>query len=139
MTRKDCFLLPFIDQMLKRLTSYAYYCFLDGSSDYNQIRIASENEEKTMFTCPFGAFAYCCMPFGLCNAPIYFWRCMVSIFLDTIERFLEVFMDDFSMFGSNFDECIHHLFLVLQRCREMTNVKMLLFSLMMIVLVLLKS
>ena len=69
MTRKDHFPLPFIDQMLERLVGHAYYCFLDGYSGYNQISIAPEDQEKTTFTCPLGTFAYCRMPFGLCNAP----------------------------------------------------------------------
>ena len=49
------------------------------------------------------------MPFGLCNAPATFQRCMLSIFSDMVERFLEVFMDDFSVFGDSFDQCLHHL------------------------------
>ncbi|KAB2632567.1 hypothetical protein D8674_028814 [Pyrus ussuriensis x Pyrus communis] len=85
---------------------------------YNQIAIAPEDQEKTTFTCPFGTFAYRRMPFGLCNAPATFQRCMLAIFSDMVERFIEVFMDDFSVFGSSFDECLNHLSLVLQRCQE---------------------
>jgi len=68
-TRKDHFPLPFMDQMLERLTGKAYYCFLDGYLGYNQIIVNPEDQEKTAFTCPFGIFAYRKMPFGLCNAP----------------------------------------------------------------------
>ena len=71
-TRKDHFPLPFIDQMLERLSGKLYYCFLDGFSGYFQIPIAPEDQEKTTFTCPFGTFAYRRMPFGLCNAPATF-------------------------------------------------------------------
>ncbi|XP_058755152.1 uncharacterized protein LOC131628322 [Vicia villosa] len=63
-TRKDHFLLPFIDQMLERLAGHDYYCFLDGYSGYNQIAVAPEDQEKTAFTCPFGIFAYRRMSFG---------------------------------------------------------------------------
>ena len=80
-TRKDHFSLSFIDQMLERLAGLEYYCFLDGYSGYNQIPIAPEDQEKTTFTCPFGTFAYRRMPFGLCNAPATFQRCMLSLFL----------------------------------------------------------
>jgi len=117
-TCKDHFPLPFIDQMLERLAGHSYYCFLDGYSGYFQIAIAPEDQEKTTFTCPFGTFAYRRMPFGLCNAPATFQRCMVSIFSDYIEHIIEVFMDDFTVYGDSFDNCLHNLTLVLQRCIE---------------------
>ena len=104
--------------MLERLAGYAFYCFLDGYSGYNQIVIAPEDQEKTTFTCPFGTFAYRRMPFGLCNAPATFQRCMMSIFSDYVEKIIEVFMDDFSVFGDSFDGCLHNLSLILKRCVE---------------------
>ncbi|GJV75309.1 hypothetical protein Tco_1506893 [Tanacetum coccineum] len=67
-TRKDHFPLPFMDKMLERLAGNEYYCFLDGFSEYFQIPIDPQDQEKTTFTCPYGTFAYRCMPFGLCNA-----------------------------------------------------------------------
>ncbi|KAI5336096.1 hypothetical protein L3X38_026230 [Prunus dulcis] len=112
-TRKDHFPLLFIDQMLERLAGHAYYCFLYGYSGYNQIPIAPEDQEKTTFTCPFGTFSYR-MPFGLCNTPATFQPCMMSIFSDMVECFIEVFMDNFSVFGSSFDYCLSNLALVLQ-------------------------
>jgi hypothetical protein len=117
-TRKDHFPLPFIDQMVERLAGHEYYCFLDGYYGYNQVPVDPEDQEKKTFTRPFGTFAYRRMPFGLCNAPVTFQRCMISIFSDMVERFLEVFMDDFSVFGSSFEECLHHLTLVLVRYKE---------------------
>nr|GEY07814.1 reverse transcriptase domain-containing protein [Tanacetum cinerariifolium] len=97
-TRKDHFSLPFMDQMLKRLARNQYYCFLDGFSGYFQIPIDPKDQEKTIFTCPYGTFAYRCMFFGLCNAPGTFQRCMMAIFHDMIEKPMEVFMDDFSSY-----------------------------------------
>ncbi|XLU24114.1 hypothetical protein S245_060180, partial [Arachis hypogaea] len=117
-TRKDHFPLPFIDQMLERLAGHDYYCFLDGYSGYNQIAVDPQDQEKTAFTCPSGVFAYRRMPFGLCNAPATFQRCMLSIFSDMVEKFLEVFMDDFSVYGDSFSSCLDHLKLVLKRCQE---------------------
>ena len=58
------------------------------------------------------------MPFGLCNAPATFQRCMLSIFSDMVERFLEVFMDDFTVFGDSYDDCLLNLEKVLIRCEE---------------------
>ena len=104
--------------MFERLARHAYYCFLDGYSGYNQIAIAPEDQEKTTFTCSYGTFAYRRMPFGLCNAPATFQWCMMAIFSDMGEQFIEVFMDDFSVFGSSFDACLSNLALVLKRCED---------------------
>nr|GEW32738.1 reverse transcriptase domain-containing protein [Tanacetum cinerariifolium] len=93
-TRKDHLPLPFMDQMLERLVGNQYYCFLDGFSSYFQIPIDPKDQEKTTFTCPYGTFAYRRMPFGMCNAPGTFQRCMMAIFHDMIEKTMEVFMDD---------------------------------------------
>ncbi|RDX98080.1 hypothetical protein CR513_19046, partial [Mucuna pruriens] len=67
-TCKDHFPLPFIDQVLEKLSGKSHYCFLDDFSCYMQIHIAPEDQYKTTFTCPFGTFAYTHMPFGLYNA-----------------------------------------------------------------------
>nr|GFB80338.1 reverse transcriptase domain-containing protein [Tanacetum cinerariifolium] len=88
-TRKYHFPLPFMDQMLERLAGNEYYCFLDGFSGYFQIPIDPKDQEKTTFTCPYRTFAYKRMPFGLCNAPGTFLRCMMAIFHDMIERTME--------------------------------------------------
>ncbi|GJY89954.1 reverse transcriptase domain-containing protein [Tanacetum coccineum] len=117
-TRKDHFPLPFMDQMLERLAGNEYYCFLDGFSGYFQIPIDLNDQEKTTFTCPYGTFAYRRMPFGLCNAPGTFQRCMMAIFHDMIEKTMEVFMDDFSVFGSSFSTCLTHLEKMLKRCED---------------------
>ena len=54
------------------------------------------------------------MPFGLCNAPAIFKRCMMAIFTDKVEDIMEVFMDDFSVVGNSFDECLINLTRVLK-------------------------
>ncbi|RVW35616.1 Retrovirus-related Pol polyprotein from transposon 17.6 [Vitis vinifera] len=91
-TRKDHFPLPFMDQVLERVSGHPFYCFLDGYSGR--------------------------MPFGLCNAPATFQRCMLSIFSDMVERIMEVFMDDITVYGSSYEECLMHLEAVLHRCIE---------------------
>ncbi|WJZ92713.1 hypothetical protein VitviT2T_011695 [Vitis vinifera] len=116
--RKDHFPLPFMDQVLERVFGHPFYCFLDGYSGYFQIEIDVEDQEKTTFTCPFGTYAYRRMPFGLCNAPASFQRCMLSIFSDMVERIMEVFMDDIIVYGTSFEDCLSHLEDVLKRCIE---------------------
>ncbi|KAL4383251.1 hypothetical protein GQ457_15G018760 [Hibiscus cannabinus] len=117
-TKKDHFPLPFIDQMLDRLAGKEFYCFLDGYSGYNQFAIAPEDQEKTTFTFPYGTYAFRRMPSRLCNAPATFQRCMLAIFSDMVEEFLEVFMDDFSVSGETFDSCLGNLAKLLKRCEE---------------------
>nr|GEV78380.1 reverse transcriptase domain-containing protein [Tanacetum cinerariifolium] len=117
-THKDHFLLPFMDQMLERLAGNQYYCFLDGFSGYFQIPIDPKDQEKTTFTCPYGTFAYRRMPFGLCNAPSTFQRCMMAIFHNMIEKTMEVFMDDFSVFGNSFQSCLSYLDKMLKRYED---------------------
>ena len=114
-TRKDHYPLPFIDQMLDRLAGHSYFYFLDGYSGYNQISIAPEDQEKTIFTCPYGTLAFRRMPFRLCNAPTTFQRCRMSMFSDLVDEAMEIFMDDFSVYGSNFENCLEKLETILQR------------------------
>ncbi|GJX87306.1 reverse transcriptase domain-containing protein [Tanacetum coccineum] len=115
---KDHFLLPFMDQMLERLAGNKYFYFIDGFSGYFLIPIDHMDQEKTTFTCPFRIYAYRRMPFGLCNAPATFQRCMLAIFHYMIKEFVEVFMDDFSVFGNSFDNCLNNLVKMLQRCKD---------------------
>ena len=80
--------------------------------------VSPEDQEKTTFACPYGTFAFKRISFGLCNALTTFQRRMTAIFSDLIENIMEVFMDDFSMYGCSFDNCMTNLQVVLQRCRE---------------------
>nr|GEV22002.1 DNA-directed DNA polymerase [Tanacetum cinerariifolium] len=88
-----------------------------------KIPIDPHDQEKTTFTCPYGTFAYRRMPFGLCNAPGTFQRCMLAIFYDMVEKTMEVFMDDFSVFGNSFENCLSCLDKMLQRCKD-TNLSL---------------
>nr|GEY66822.1 DNA-directed DNA polymerase [Tanacetum cinerariifolium] len=117
-TRKDHFPFPFMDQMLERLAGNEYYYFLFGFSGYFQIPIDPRDQEKTTFTCPYGTFSYRRMPSGLCNASGTFQRCMLAIFHDMVETTMEVFIDDFSVFGNSFENCLSHLDKMLQRCED---------------------
>ncbi|RVW61687.1 Retrovirus-related Pol polyprotein from transposon 17.6 [Vitis vinifera] len=94
------------EEIATRLTSVlgeslwpSFLLFLGRVLRVFQIEIDVEDQEKTTFTCPFGTYAYRRMPFGLCNAPATFQRCMLSIFSDMVERIMEVFMDDITIYG----------------------------------------
>jgi hypothetical protein len=116
--KKDHFPLSFIDEMLERLANHTYFCFLDGYSGFMQIPIHPDDQHRTTFTCPYGTFAYKRMPFGLCNAPASFQRCMMAVFSKFIEEIVEVFMDDFFVYGKTFMDCLTNLDKVLTRCAE---------------------
>ncbi|XP_062104242.1 uncharacterized protein LOC133815414 [Humulus lupulus] len=87
-------------------------------SCYNKISIVQEDQEKTTFTSPYGNFAFRRMSFGLCNAPTTFQRCMMVNFSDIVEKSLEVFMDDFSVFDESIETCLTNSEQVLARCEE---------------------
>nr|GEZ44931.1 reverse transcriptase domain-containing protein [Tanacetum cinerariifolium] len=102
--------------------------FLDLKDDPDSPKINlfyydPEGDEKTTFTCPYGTFAYRRMPFGLCNTSGTFQRCILAIFHDMVEKTMEVFMDDFSVFGNSFENCLSRLDKMLQRCKD-TNLSL---------------
>ena len=115
-TKKDHYPLPFPDQILVKLYGHNFYCFLGGYSRYNQIEIHEQDQEKSTFTCLVGTFAFKRIHFGLCNVPATFQGCMNAMFSDLVGDCLEIFMDDFSVFGSSFDLCLANLTKVLDIC-----------------------
>ena len=117
-TLKDDFPLPFIDQVLDTLVGKKYFSFLDGFNGYNQIQIVLEDQDKTTFTFPWGTYTYRILPLGLCNAPTSFQRAVLAIFSDLIQNCVQVFMDDFSVYGETFQEALENLEKVLVRCQE---------------------
>jgi len=115
-TRKDHHPLPFSDMILDKVAGSERFSFLDGFAGYNQIHIRKEDQSKTTFTTDWGTFAFARMPFGLCNAPATFQRAMMVIFNDFLRNFMEVFIDDFCVYGSTADHP-EHLRQTFERCR----------------------
>lgn len=72
---------------------------MDGFSGYHQIKIAPEDRSKKMFTIKWGCFQYMVMPFGLKNVPTIFSCVVVAAFKEFIHKFLEVYLDDWTIFG----------------------------------------
>ena len=91
------------------------YSFTNGFLGYHQVRIAQEDRQKTTFVTEWGCYQYTIIPFGLKNAPAIFSRIVVFAFKDFIHRFLEVYFDDWTVFGMVRDH-IDNLRMMLERC-----------------------
>jgi hypothetical protein len=100
-----------------------YFSFLDGFSGYNQIQIAPEDQDKTTFTCPWGKFTYRVLPFRLCNAPATFQRVVLGIFSNLIHDYIEVYMDEFTVYNDSFEGELENLRKVLIICQA-TNLSL---------------
>lgn len=104
--------------MLDTLAGKKYISFVDGFSGYNQIQITLEYQDKTTLTCPWDTYAYRVLRFGICNAPATFQRAVLGIFSNLTHDCVEVFMDDFLVYGETFQEDLDNLAKVLKRCQE---------------------
>jgi len=100
------------------LSSKKYFSFVDSYNGYNQIQIAKEYQERTTFTCPWGSYAYKVLPFGLCNVPTTFQRVVLAIYSDLIHDYVEIYMDDFTVYGDDFPQALENLEKVLICCEE---------------------
>ncbi|KAL0298654.1 UNVERIFIED_CONTAM: Transposon Tf2-12 polyprotein [Sesamum radiatum] len=91
---KDDFTLPIVELMIDATTGHEALSFMDGSSGYNQIRMAPADEELTAFRTPKGIYCYKVMPFGLKNAVATYQRAMQKIFDDMLHKNVECYVDD---------------------------------------------
>jgi hypothetical protein len=91
-----------------------FFSFLDGFSGYNQITITPQDKDKNTFTIPWGTFSYKALPFGLCNAPTTFQRAVIGICFDMVNDCMEIFMDEFTPYGTDFNEALANLEKVLK-------------------------
>ena len=98
-TVTDGFPLPFTDSVLDTVAGHECYSFLNGFSGYNQIRMHPEDQEKIAFVVEWGVFIAEVMMFGLKTAPATFQRIITEIFHDYTPAFMQVFLDDFAMYG----------------------------------------
>nr|GFC51874.1 reverse transcriptase domain-containing protein [Tanacetum cinerariifolium] len=113
-TRKDHFPLPFVDQMLEKLAGNEFCYFLDGFQDIFKFLLIYKTKKKLLSHALMEPSCTDACPL----ACVMLQRCMISIFHDMIEKTMEVFMDDFLVFGDNFSSCLTNLDKMLNRCEE---------------------
>ncbi|GJZ29664.1 reverse transcriptase domain-containing protein [Tanacetum coccineum] len=124
--RKDHFPLPFMDQMLRETSRKEYLLFLEGFSGYLSDPKLTQKIKKidNLRHAHTETFDYRRMLLGFAMLPLAdVPRCMMAIFHDMIEKTMEVFMDDFSVFGDSFSTCLTHLEKMLKRCED-TNLSL---------------
>jgi hypothetical protein len=106
---KDPFGLPRIDQVIDSTVGCNLLCFLDCYSEYHQIAIKEEDQEKTAFITPFGAYCYTTMSFGLKNAGATYQRAIQACFKRQLNKNVEAYVDDVVVKTRNFDTLIADL------------------------------
>jgi hypothetical protein len=113
----DPFPTSFTDEVLENVGGQEVYSFIDGFSGYHRIKIASEDRYKTTFAMEWVSYQYTVMPFGLKNAPTIFSRVVITAFKEFIHQFLEVYLDDWTVYSLLKDD-VEVLRLMLERCRQ---------------------
>lgn len=113
----DPFPMLFTNEVLENVGGQETYSFTNGFSRCHHIKITPEDRSKTTFATEWGSFPYTVMHFGLKNAPTIFSRVVVAAFNEFIHKFLEVFFDDWTVFGLVKNH-ISGLRLMLDTCRK---------------------
>jgi hypothetical protein len=113
----DPFPTPFTYEVLENVGGHEAYSFIDGFLGYHHIKIEQEDRYKTTFAIEWGSYQYTVMPFGLNNAPTIFSRVVIAAFKEFIHQFLEVYLDDWTVYSLLKDH-VEFLRLMLERCRQ---------------------
>jgi hypothetical protein len=117
-TIKNKYPLPRIDDLFDQLKGAYVFSKIDLRSGYHQLKIRAFDIPKTTFTRRYDLYEYTVMSFGLINAPAYFMYLMNKMFMEYLDKFIVVFIDDILIFSKNEEEHTEHLRLVLQKLRE---------------------
>ncbi|WVZ89338.1 hypothetical protein U9M48_035759 [Paspalum notatum var. saurae] len=117
-TVKNKYPIPHIDIPFDRLAGAKVFSKIDLRSGYYQIKIREEDIPKTAFSTRYGLYEYLVMSFGLTNAPAFFMYMMNSVFMNELDKFVVVFIDDILIYSKNEKEHEEHLRVVLTRLRE---------------------
>ena len=117
-TIKNKYPLPRIDDLFDQLKGACVFSKIDLRSRYHQLRIRHSDIPKTAFVTRYGLYEFTVMSFGLTNAPAYFMYLMNKVFMEYLDKFVVVFIDDILVFSKNEEEHEDPLRLVLQKLRE---------------------
>jgi hypothetical protein len=117
-TIKNKYPLPRIEDLFDQLRGASVFSKIDLRSSYHQLRIRPSDIPKTTFITKYGLYEFTVMSFGLTNAPAYFMYLMNSVFMDCLDKFIVVFIDDILIYSQNEQEHEEHLRKVLQRPRD---------------------
>ncbi|WVZ51807.1 hypothetical protein U9M48_002917 [Paspalum notatum var. saurae] len=117
-TVKNKYPLPHIDILFDQLAGAKVFSKIDLRSGYYQIKIKGEDIPKTAFSTRYALYEYLVMSFGLTNAPAFFMYMMNSVFMNELDKFVVVFIDDILIYSKNEEEHEEHLRTVLTRLRE---------------------
>src|SRR3954462_3666777 len=117
-TIKNKYPLPRINDLYDQLAGSSVFSEMDLRLGYHQIKIRTEDIPKTAFTTRYGLYVYTVMSFSLTNAPATFSRMMNSIFMEYLDKFVVVYLDDILIYSKNEEDHAEHLRLVLMKLRE---------------------
>jgi hypothetical protein len=117
-TIKNKYPLPRIDDLFDQLKGACVFSKIDLRSRYHQLKIRASNIPKPTIITRYGLYEYTVMSFGLTNAPAYFMYLMNKVFMEYLDKFMVVFIDDILILSKNLEQHDKHLHLVLQKLRE---------------------
>ena len=114
---KNKYPLPMINDLFDQLQGAKVFSKIDLRSGYHQLKIREKDIPKTAFTTRYGLYEYTVMSFGLTNAPSYFMNMMNKVFMEYLDKFVVVFIDDIMVYSKNEEEHKEYLCLVLEKLR----------------------
>ena len=117
-TIKNTYPLPRINELFDQLAGATVFSKMDLRSGYHQIKICKEDVPKTAFKTRYGLYEYTVMSFGLTNAPATFSRLMNYIFMEYLDKFVVVYLDDILVYSKSNEEHEEHLRLIFLKLRE---------------------